>query len=180
MGSFRKQSRISLPFLALGFIQLLWLQEATVLRLVRMFELLFLINPSDSDKSSSYFQVRDSGSGIFKLLIITRNNIGPSFVPWGTPAVIGSQSEVEPANLTRCRRLVKKLIIHGIKYVRTPKSRNISDNTLYPMRSKALDKSKKQRRRCLPGESRYISQVESCQVNDTLLRFPSDIQTDLG
>ena len=173
MGSFRKQSRISLPFLALGFIQLLWLQEATVLRLVRMFELLFLINPSDSDTSSTYFQVRDSGSGIFKLLIITRNNIG-------TISVIGSQSEVEPANLTRCRRLVKKLIIHGIKYVRTPKSRNISDNTLYPMRSKALDKSKKQRRRCLPGESRYISQVESCQVNDTLLRFPSDIQTDLG
>ena len=173
MGSFRKQSRISLPFLALGFIQLLWLQEATVLRLVRMFELLFLINPSDSDTSSSYFQVRDSGSGIFKLLIITRNNIG-------TISVIGSQSEVEPANLTRCRRLVKKLIIHGIKYVRTPKSRNISDNTLYPMRSKALDKSKKQRRRCLPGESRYVSQVESCQVNDTLLRFPSDIQTDLG
>ena len=65
MGSFRKQSRISLPFLALGFIQLLWLQEATVLRMIRMFELLFLINPSDSDTSSTYFQVRDSGSGIF-------------------------------------------------------------------------------------------------------------------
>ena len=81
MGSFRKQSRISLPFLSLGFIQLLWLQEATLLRLVWMFELLFPISPSDSDTSSTYFQVRDSGSGIFKLSIITRNNIGPSFVP---------------------------------------------------------------------------------------------------
>ena len=94
MGSFRKQSRISLPFLSLGFIQFLWLQEATLLRLVWMFELLFPISPSDSDTSSTYFQVRDSRSGIFKLLIITRNNIGPSFVPWGTPAVIRSQSEV--------------------------------------------------------------------------------------
>ena len=158
MSSFRKQSRISLPFLALGFIQLLRLQEATLLRLVWMFELLFPISPSDSDTSSTYFQVRDSGSGIFKLSIITRNNIGPSFVPWGRPAVIGSQSEVEPANLTRCRRLVRKLIIHGIKYVRTPKSRNISNNTLYPMRSKFLEKSKEQRRRCLPGESRYVTE----------------------
>ena len=38
-----------------------------------MFELLLLKSPSDSDTSSTYFQVRDSGSGIFKLLIITRN-----------------------------------------------------------------------------------------------------------
>ena len=71
----------SLRFLALSFIQLLELQEATVLRLVWMFELLFLISPSDSDTSSTYFQVRNSRSGIFKLLIITRNNIWPSFVP---------------------------------------------------------------------------------------------------
>ena len=42
---FRKQSRISLQFLALSFIQLLELQEATVLRLVWMFKLLFLSNP---------------------------------------------------------------------------------------------------------------------------------------
>ena len=158
MGSFRKQCRISLHFLALSFIQLLWLHEATVLRLVWMFELLFLISPSDSDTSSTYFQVRDSGSGIFKFLIITRNNIGLSFVPWGTPAVIWSQSEVEPANLMRCRRFVRKLIIHGIKYVR-PSSRSFSNSTLYPMRSKALEKSRKQRRRCLQGESRYVSQV---------------------
>ena len=81
MGSFRKQIRISLHFLALSFIQLLELQEATVLRLVWMIELLFLTSPSDNDPSSTYFQVRDSGSEILKLLTITRNNIGPSFVP---------------------------------------------------------------------------------------------------
>ena len=119
-----------------------------------MFELLLLKSPSDSDTSSTYFQVRDSGSGIFKLLIITRNNIGPSFVLWGTPTVIGSQLEVGPANITRCRRLVKKLMIRGIKYVRTLKSKSFSNSTLFPMRSKALEKSRKQRRRCLPGESR--------------------------
>ena len=154
MGSFRKQIRISLHFLALSFIQLLELQETTVSRLVWMVELRFLTRPSDNDTSSTYFQVQDSGSGIFKLLIITRNNIGPSFVPWGTPAVIGSQSEIAPSNLTRCRRLDRKLIIHGIKDVRTPKSRSFSISTLFPMRSKALEKSRKQRRRCRPGESR--------------------------
>ena len=42
MGSFRKQIRIFLHFLALSFIQLLELQEVTVLRLVWMVELLFL------------------------------------------------------------------------------------------------------------------------------------------
>ena len=113
MGSFRKQILISLHFLGLSFIQLLELQEATVLRLVWMIELLFLTSPSDNYSSSTYFQVQDSGSEILKLLTITRNNIGPSFVPWGTPAFIGSQSEIEPANLTRCRRLDRKLIIHG-------------------------------------------------------------------
>ena len=70
---------------------------------------------SDNDKSSTYFQEQDSGSEILKLLIITKNNIGPSFVPWGTPAFIGNQPEIEPPNLTRCRRIDRKLIIHGIK-----------------------------------------------------------------
>ena len=46
MGSFRKQICISLHFLALSFIQLLELQEATVLRLVWMLELLLLTSPS--------------------------------------------------------------------------------------------------------------------------------------
>ena len=72
-----------------------------VLRLVWMVEMLFLTSPSDNDTSSTYFQVQDSGSEIRKLLIITKNYIGPSFVPWGTPAFIGSQSEIEPASLTR-------------------------------------------------------------------------------
>ena len=99
MGSLRKQIRISLHFLALSFIQLLELQEATVLRLVWMVEMLFLTSPLDSNTSSAYFQVQVSGSEILKLLIIAKNNIGPSFVPWGMPAFIGSQSEIEPASL---------------------------------------------------------------------------------
>ena len=104
MGSFRKQIRISLHYLALSFIQLLELQEATVLRLVWMVELLFLMSPSDNDTSSTYFQVQDSGSQILKLVIITKNNIGPGFVSWGTPAFIGSQPDIKPPNLARCWR----------------------------------------------------------------------------
>ena len=86
MGSLRKQILISLHFSALSFIQLLELQEAMILRLVWMVELLFLTSPSDND-----FQIQDLGSEILKLLINIKNNIGPSFVPWGTPAFIGSQ-----------------------------------------------------------------------------------------
>ena len=56
-----------------------------------MVELLFLTSPSDNDTSSTFFQVQDSGSEILKLLIITESNIVPSFVPWGTPAFIGSR-----------------------------------------------------------------------------------------
>ena len=47
MGSFRKQIRISLDFLALSFIQLPELQEAMVSRLAWMVRLLFLTSPSD-------------------------------------------------------------------------------------------------------------------------------------
>ncbi|PFX13078.1 hypothetical protein AWC38_SpisGene22871 [Stylophora pistillata] len=108
MGSFKKQIRIPLHFFALSFIQSLELQEATVLRLVWMVELLFFTSPSDNVTSSTYLQVQDSVFEIFKWLIITRYNTGPEFVPWRTPADIGSQSEIEPANLTRCRREVKE------------------------------------------------------------------------
>ena len=78
MGSLRKQILISLHFLALSFIQLLELQEATVLRLVWMVELLFLTSPSDNDTSSTYFQIQYSGSEILKLLIIIKNNMNES------------------------------------------------------------------------------------------------------
>ena len=78
MGSLRKQILIPLHFLALSFIQLLELQEATVLRLVWMVELLFLTSPSDNDTSSTYFQIQYSGSEILKLLIIIKNNMNES------------------------------------------------------------------------------------------------------
>ena len=150
MGSFRKQILISFHFLALSFIQFLELQEATVLRLVWMAELLFLTSPSDNDTSSTHFQVQDSGSEILK-------QYWAKFCSLGN-ADIGSQPEIEPTNLTRCRRLDRKLIIHGIRDVRTPKSRSFSRSTLYPIRSKALEESRKQRRRCRAGRSMYVRQ----------------------
>ena len=91
MGSLRKQILLSLHFLTLSFIQLLELQEAMVLRLVWIVELLLLTSPSDKDTSSKYFQIQDSGSEILKLLIIIKKKVEPSFVPWGTPTFIGSQ-----------------------------------------------------------------------------------------
>ena len=157
MGSFRKQIRISFHFLALSFIQFLELQEATVLRLVWMAELLFLTSPSDNDTSSTHFQVQDSGSEILKLLLITKKQYWDKFFSLGN-ADIGSQPEIEPTNLTRCQRLDRKLIIHGIRDVRTPKSRSFSRSTLYPIRSKALEQSRKQRRRCRAGRSMYVRQ----------------------
>ena len=114
-----------------------------------------LTSPSDNDTIINVFA--NTRFRIWDLLIIIKNNIGPSFVPWGTPAFIGSQWEIAPANLTRCQWLDRKLIIHGIKDVRTPKSRSFPISTLYPIRLKALEKSRKQRRRCQPGESRYVS-----------------------
>ena len=88
------------------------------------------------------------------------------------PAVIGSQTEVKPANLTHCRWLVRKLIIHSIEYVETPKSRSFSKSTLYPMWSKALEKSRKQRQRCLPHELRYVSQVWIMSSKQYIVEVP--------
>ena len=96
MGSFRNTIRISFHFLALSFIQFLELQEPTVLRLAWMAELLFLTSPSDNDTSSTHFQVKDSGSEILKLLLITKNNIGRSFVPRGTPTLGANQKSSQP------------------------------------------------------------------------------------
>ena len=55
-----------------------------------MFKLPFLTSPSDWDISSTYFQVLDSGSGIFKLLIIS-NNIGPGLFPGECQLLLGAR-----------------------------------------------------------------------------------------
>ena len=50
-------------------------------------------------------------------------------------------------------------MIHGTRHRRTPKSTSFLISTLWLIRSKAFEKSKKQRRRCLLGESRQDNQV---------------------
>ena len=72
--------------------------------------------------SSRNFHILVSGVLGFKLLTMTRNRIGPSFIPWGTPAVTGSQSEVDLSINTRCLRFVKKLNIQGMRDLLTPRS----------------------------------------------------------
>ena len=54
-----------------------------------------------------------------KSLTIIKNRIGPNFIPWGTPALTGSQLEVA---LTHCLRNDRKFAIHGIKDLLTPMS----------------------------------------------------------
>ena len=133
-----------LAFLGLSFIQLMELQEAVLSRPDWIIELLFPVSSFDREISSTSFPMVTSGWEVFKLLTITRNNIRPSLVPWGTPAVAGNQ--FESPSPTHCHRLVRKFMIHGIhvRDLRTPRSMGFSTKMLYPMQSKALEKSKKQ------------------------------------
>ena len=55
-----------------------------------------------------------------------RNKIGPSLVPWGTPALIGSQSENASPILTPCLQVERKLMIYGIRHRLTPNPNNLS------------------------------------------------------
>ena len=64
---------------------------------------------SDIVMSSTYFQYEQSGEANFKSLIIIAKSIGPSLVPWGTPARTGSQLETVCPSLTHCHRSVRKL-----------------------------------------------------------------------
>ena len=76
---------------------------------------------SDIVMSSAYFQYEQSGEANFKSLTIITKTIGPSLVPWGTPARTGSQLETVCPSLTHCHRSVRKLQIHGMIEQRNPK-----------------------------------------------------------
>ena len=76
---------------------------------------------SDIVMSSTYFQYEQHEGANFKLLIIVTRSIGPSLVPWGTPARTGSQLEMVCPSLTHCHWSVRKLQIHGMIEVKLPK-----------------------------------------------------------
>ena len=76
---------------------------------------------SDIVMSSTYFQYEQHEGANFKLLIIVTKSIGPSLVPWGTPARTGSQLEMACPSLTHCHWSVRKLQIHGMIEVKLPK-----------------------------------------------------------
>ena len=71
----------SIKMVSIEFMQLLELQEMMVSTLDWMFELLFLSSPLDKVTLLMYFQIQILGVEIIKLLNITRNSIGLSFVP---------------------------------------------------------------------------------------------------
>ena len=76
---------------------------------------------SDIVMSSTYFQYEQHEGANFKLLIIVTKSIGPSLVPWGTPARTGSQLKMVCPSLTHCHWSVRKLQIHGMIEVKLPK-----------------------------------------------------------
>ena len=94
--------------------------------------------------SSTKNQLLDlSGEWLVRSLINTRNRMGPSLVPCGTPAVTGTELEENWLTLTDCIRPDKKLQIHGIKALRTPKLISFEITMLWSIRSNALQKSRK-------------------------------------
>jgi len=65
---------------------------------------------SEQDVSSTYFHM---SAGVFKSLIMTRNNQGPNFVPWGTPfrvTILGKFNALFPIHnlgiVQNCRGLL--------------------------------------------------------------------------
>ena len=147
----KKHTRSSLHFLALSFIRFIEAQELTVSNVDWMDAPPFFVRHSEIETSSTNFHRFVSGMGMDKSLIMMRNRIGPSLVPWGTPALTGSQSKNASPIFTRCLWSERKLMIHGIRHRRTPKSTSFLISTLWLIRSKAVEKSKKRRRRCLLG-----------------------------
>jgi hypothetical protein len=94
-------------------------------------EKLFEVRFSEDETSSTNFYIFVSGEFTLKSLIIMRNNVGTSLVPWGTPAVTGSQLEKDSPILTRCLRSQRKFIIQGITDRLTPRSSSFSMRILY-------------------------------------------------
>ena len=97
-----------------------------------------------------------------KSLIMMKNRIGPSVVPWGTPALTGSQSENASPIFTRCLRSERKLMImmNGIRYRRTPKSTSFLISTLCMTNTViGFRKVQEAKTEVLFGESRSDNQV---------------------
>ena len=128
--SLRKQIRNSLHFLALNFIKLCKAQELTESRFDCKFEMLLFLRPSDAEISSTNFQIFVLWDITSRSLIITKKRIGPSLVPWGTPAFTGNQFEIDSPSLTHCRRFERKSIIHGTNDLLTPRSNSFNIKTL--------------------------------------------------
>ena len=76
---------------------------------------------SEMARSVTYFQWPDSN--VFsRQLTITKNKMGPNFVPWGTPAFTCAHLEIDSPSLTFCLRSDKKSHNHGIVEQRCPMS----------------------------------------------------------
>ena len=91
--------------------------------------------------SSTYFT---TSSDTVRSLTITKNNAGPSFVPWRTPALTYFQSEKWQPTRVLCLRPVRKLAIQLISTGWTSTVISSFNKMSWPMRSNAFKKSRRQ------------------------------------
>ena len=100
-------------------------------------EILVFVSPSDKVTSSTYFHTEDSGVEILKLLTIIKTIWDRALFPGGNQQLLGASQR-----MSFLVSLIRKSMICGIKHLRTPNSSSLSINILYPMRSRAFEKSK--------------------------------------
>ena len=98
-----------------------------------------ITSPKVTCRSSTYFhrlQLPADASWTY-----TRNKMGPSLVPWGTPHEISRVEETLPWNLVFWVRLVRKLQTMGMMDLHTPNCMSLLITILWLTRSKAFVKS---------------------------------------
>ena len=139
----RKRKVISLHFLGLRTILFVAAQVLTLSSSDCKIDTPRAAANSDIVMSSTYFQYEQRGEANFKSLIIITKSIGPSLVPWGTPARTGNQLESVCPSLTHGHQSVGKRQIHGMLERCTPKSISFLITMVWSILSNTLLKSRK-------------------------------------
>ena len=102
---------------------------------------LSLLNELAMVQSSTYFM--RWGASMRASFMSIKKSKGPSFVPCGTPQVMGRKSERAPWWRTAWRLLVRKSEIQGMRHLRTPIAMHFLMIVVWSTRSKAFLKSMK-------------------------------------
>ena len=107
-GCFRKETINSLVFLTFSFMLLVvahWQKLST-----SCWRVVVCITGTDTTSNIVMSSINlYKGNAAGKSLTMTRKNRGPSFVPCGTPALIGFHEDLKVPSFTRCWRFRRKL-----------------------------------------------------------------------